>query len=106
MADDPRCQGQGQRGAKGVRPVAALTDRASSLHNRYRATMTALGIMGVTTPAERLTRGGVEGSIYTPGATSSRSPPFFFDLAATAFRADQPLPPFGNGHFSAVAFGL
>jgi hypothetical protein len=37
----------------------------SSLHNRYRATMPALGIMGVTTPAERLTRGGVEGSIYS-----------------------------------------
>jgi hypothetical protein len=27
--------------------------------------MPALGIMGVTTPAERLTKGGVEGSIYS-----------------------------------------
>jgi hypothetical protein len=37
----------------------------SSLHNRYRTTMPALGIMGVTTPAERLTRGGVGASIYS-----------------------------------------
>jgi hypothetical protein len=27
--------------------------------------MTALGVMGVTTPAERLTRGGIGGSIYS-----------------------------------------
>jgi len=52
-------------GAKGLRSLAALTDRASSLHNRFRATMTALGIMGVTTPAERLMRGGVGGSLYS-----------------------------------------
>jgi len=37
--------------------------------------MTALGIMGVTTPVERLTRGGVGGS-STLGAAPSRSPPY------------------------------
>ena len=28
------------------------------------------------------------------------------DLAAAAFRADQPVPPLGNGHFGAVALNL
>jgi hypothetical protein len=28
------------------------------------------------------------------------------DLAAAAFRADQPIPPLGNGHFGAVALSL
>jgi len=37
--------------------------------------MTAFGVMGVTTPAERLTRGGV-GVPSTLGAASSRSPPY------------------------------
>jgi hypothetical protein len=28
------------------------------------------------------------------------------DLSAAAFRADQPVPPLGNGHFGAVALNL
>ena len=49
--------------------------RASSLHNRCRGTMTALGVMGVTTPAEWLTKGRV-GALLTLGVAPSRSPPF------------------------------
>jgi hypothetical protein len=60
---DARAKDRWERKARG--PPAAPTDRTLSLHNRYRATMIALGIMGVTTPAERLTTGGVEGSIYS-----------------------------------------
>jgi hypothetical protein len=50
---------------KACGPLAALPIGASSLHNRCRSTMTALGGMGVTTPAEWLTRGGVGGSFYS-----------------------------------------
>jgi hypothetical protein len=61
--------------------------------------MTALGIMGVTTPAERLTRGGV-GALFTLGAASS--PHHHIDLPAAASGTDQPTAPTDNRRFGTV----
>ena len=66
--------------------------------------MPALGVMGVTTPAAWLTKGGVGGS-STLGAASSRSHKHFVE-AAGAFGADQPLAPIWQRHLRAIPPGL
>ena len=51
-----------------------------------------------------------EGSLGTKGLRSlgpALGPSnHHIDLSAAAFRADQPIPPLGNGHFGAVALSL
>jgi hypothetical protein len=57
--------------------------------------MTAFGVMGVTTPAERLTKGGVGCSIYS--RRRSVQGHHHIDPQATASGTDQPLAPIEHG---------
>jgi hypothetical protein len=61
--------------------------------------MPALGVMGVTTPAERLTRGGV-GALFTLGAAPSR--PQAFRCAGGSSANRLPPAPINNGRFGTV----
>jgi hypothetical protein len=65
--------------------------------------MTTLGIMGVTTPAERLKRGGV-GGFNLPSAPL-RPGHHHIDFAGAALGADQPFAPIGHGRFCALPSG-
>ena len=61
--------------------------------------MTALGVMGVTTPAEWLTKGGVGGSIHS---RRPLRPTHHVNLAAAAFGTDKPPAQIDNCRFGAV----
>ena len=62
--------------------------------------MTALGVIGVTTPAERLTKGGVGGSnlLSAPPGPGRHH----INVVASAFGAEWPRPSTEHGRFGAV----